>query len=105
MVLNKLCYLLAVEKLLNIKVPTCAQWIQVLFGEIMHILNCKPLAALASPQINLTQPKISHGHPHTCHGCWWSHLWGFKEKEKLMEFYKCVFIVSLHTAYISNMAK
>jgi len=57
MVTNELCYLLVVEKLLNIEVPACAQWIQVLFGEITHILNRKPLASLASPQINPTHLK------------------------------------------------
>ncbi|EDR05498.1 uncharacterized protein LACBIDRAFT_303351 [Laccaria bicolor S238N-H82] len=39
MMTNELCYSLAVEKLLNIEVPACAQWIRVLFGEITRILN------------------------------------------------------------------
>ena len=38
-VTNELCYSLAVEKLLNIEVPTRAKWIRTLFGELTRILN------------------------------------------------------------------
>ena len=38
-VTNELCYSLAVEKLLNIEVPTRAKWIRTLFGEITRVLN------------------------------------------------------------------
>ena len=40
-VTNELCYSLAVEKLLNIEVPTRAKWIRTLFGELTRILNRK----------------------------------------------------------------
>ena len=65
-------YSLAVEKLLNCGVPLRAQYIRVLFAEITRILN--HLLAL------------------TCHamdvGALTPFLWGFEERENLMEFYE-----------------
>jgi len=76
-------YSLAVEKLLNIKVPLRAQYIRVLFSEITRILN--HLLAL------------------TCHamdvGALTPFLWGFEEREKLMEFYERVSGARMHAAY------
>ena len=77
-------YSLAVEKLLNCEVPTRAQYIRVLFSEITRLLN--HLLAL------------------TCHamdvGALTPFLWGFEEREKLMEFYERVSGARLHAAYI-----
>jgi NADH dehydrogenase (ubiquinone) Fe-S protein 2 len=77
-------YSLAVEKLLNCEVPIRAQYIRVLFSEITRLLN--HLLAL------------------TCHamdvGALTPFLWGFEEREKLMEFYERVSGARLHAAYI-----
>ena len=77
-------YSLAVEKLLRCEVPLRAQYIRVLFSEITRILN--HLLAL------------------TCHamdvGALTPFLWGFEEREKLMEFYERVSGARLHAAYI-----
>ena len=78
------CYSLAVEKLLNCEVPLRAQYIRVLFSEITRLLN--HLLAL------------------TCHamdvGALTPFLWGFEEREKLMEFYERVSGARMHAAYI-----
>jgi len=77
-------YSLAVEKLLRCEVPKQAQYIRVLFCEITRLLN--HLLAL------------------TCHamdvGALTPFLWGFEEREKLMEFYERVSGARLHAAYI-----
>ena len=77
-------YTLAVEKLLNCQVPERAQYIRVLFAEITRILN--HLLAL------------------TCHaldvGALTPFLWGFEEREKLMEFYERVSGARMHAAYV-----
>lgn len=77
-------YSLAVEKLLNCQVPIRAQYIRVLFSEITRLLN--HLLAL------------------TCHamdvGALTPFLWGFEEREKLMEFYERVSGARMHAAYI-----
>jgi len=77
-------YSLAVEKLLRYEVPLRAQYIRVLFSEITRILN--HLLAL------------------TCHaldvGALTPFLWGFEEREKLMEFYERVSGARMHAAYI-----
>ncbi|KAI9710019.1 MAG: NADH dehydrogenase [ubiquinone] iron-sulfur protein 2 [Candelaria pacifica] len=77
-------YSLAVEKLLGCQVPLRAQYIRVLFAEITRILN--HLLAL------------------TCHamdvGALTPFLWGFEEREKLMEFYERVSGARMHAAYV-----
>ena len=77
-------YSLAVERLLGCQVPLRAQYIRVLFAEITRILN--HLLAL------------------TCHamdvGALTPFLWGFEEREKLMEFYERVSGARMHAAYI-----
>lgn len=78
------CYSLAVENLLNLKIPLRSKYIRVIFSEITRILN--HLLAL------------------TCHaldvGAMTPFLWAFEEREKLMEFYECVCGARLHAAYI-----
>ena len=77
-------YSLAVEKLLQVEVPIRAQYIRVLFAEITRILN--HLLAL------------------TCHamdvGALTPFLWGFEEREKLMEFYERVSGARMHAAFV-----
>ncbi|KAJ7644428.1 Ndufs2, NADH:ubiquinone oxidoreductase 49 kd subunit [Roridomyces roridus] len=72
MMTNELCYSLAVEKLLNIEVPDRAKWIRTLFGELTRILN--HLMAILTHAMDV--------------GALTPFLWGFEEREKLMEFYE-----------------
>lgn len=84
MMCQEQAYSLAVEKLLNCQVPLRAQYIRVLFSEITRILN--HLLAI------------------TCHsldvGALTPFLWGFEEREKLMEFYERVSGARMHAAYV-----
>ena len=77
-------YTLAVEKLVGCQPPLRAQYVRVLFAEITRILN--HLLAL------------------TCHaldvGALTPFLWGFEEREKLMEFYERVSGARMHAAYV-----
>jgi len=77
-------YSLAIEKLLKIEIPLRAQYIRVIFLEITRILN--HLLAV------------------TCHaldvGAMTPLLWGFEEREKLMEFYERVSGARMHASYI-----
>jgi NADH dehydrogenase (ubiquinone) Fe-S protein 2 len=84
MMTNELCYSLAVEKLLNIEVPERAKWIRTLFGEITRILN--HLMAILTHAMDV--------------GALTPFLWGFEEREKLMEFYERVSGARLHSAYV-----
>lgn len=77
-------YSLAVEKLLNIQIPLRAQYIRVLFCEITRILN--HLLAVACHAIDV--------------GAMTPLLWGFEEREKLMEFYERVSGARMHASYI-----
>jgi NADH-quinone oxidoreductase subunit D len=67
-------YALAIEKLLNVNVPLRGQYIRVLFCEIGRILN---------HILNITTFAIDVGAMTPL-------LWGFEEREKLMEFYERV---------------
>ena len=77
-------YSLAIEKLLKIEIPLRAQYIRVIFLEITRSLN--HLLAV------------------TCHaldvGAMTPLLWGFEEREKLMEFYERVSGARMHASYI-----
>ncbi|KAK8181726.1 nife hydrogenase-like protein [Phyllosticta capitalensis] len=84
MMTNEQCYSLAVEKLLNIEVPERAKWIRTLFGEITRILN--HLMSVLSHAMDV--------------GALTPFLWGFEEREKLMEFYERVSGARLHAAYV-----
>ncbi|KZV89795.1 NADH dehydrogenase I, D subunit [Exidia glandulosa HHB12029] len=83
MMTNELSYSLAVEKLLNIQVPDRAKWIRTLFGELTRILN--HLMAVLTHVMDV--------------GGLTPFLWGFEEREKLMEFYERVSGARLHAAY------
>lgn len=76
-------YALAVERLLGIEVPERGQYIRVLFSEITRILNhLLNLTTFALDVGAITPP-----------------LWGFEEREILMEFYERVSGARLHSAY------
>jgi NADH-quinone oxidoreductase subunit D len=77
------CYALAVEKLLGIDPPPRAKMIRILFAEITRILN---------HLLNLTTFALDVGAITPL-------LWGFEEREKLMEFYERVSGARLHSAY------
>ena len=76
-------YALAVEKLLGITAPRRAQYIRVLFAEVTRVLN---------HILNITAFALD------C-GALTPFLWGFEEREKLMEFYERVSGARLHSAY------
>ncbi|MCA8908795.1 MAG: NADH-quinone oxidoreductase subunit D, partial [Rhodospirillaceae bacterium] len=76
-------YALAVEKLLGITVPERGQYIRVLFSEITRILN---------HLLNVTSYALDVGAITPA-------LWGFEEREVLMEFYERVCGARLHAAY------
>ncbi|ESK85634.1 nadh-ubiquinone oxidoreductase 49 kda [Moniliophthora roreri MCA 2997] len=84
MMTNELCYSRAVEKLLNIEVPDRAKWIRTLFGEITRILNHLMAVLTHAMDVGALTPF----------------LWGFEEREKLMEFYERVSGARLHAAYV-----
>jgi len=76
-------FCLAVEKLLGIAAPDRAQWIRVLFHEITRVLN---------HLLNLTTYALDVG-------AITPSLWGFEEREKLMEFYDQASGARLHANY------
>jgi len=77
-------YSLAIEKLAEIKIPTRAQYIRVLFLEITRILNHLLAVGCHAMDVGAMTPF----------------LWAFEEREKLMEFYERVSGARLHAAYI-----
>ncbi len=77
-------FALAVEKLLGIEAPERAKWIRVLFAEITRVLN---------HLLNLTTYALDVG-------AITPSLWGFEEREKLMEFYEEASGARLHSNYI-----
>src|SRR5579859_4460813 len=76
-------FALAVETLLGITAPPRAQYIRVLFSEVTRILN---------HLLNVTTFALDLGAITPL-------LWGFEEREKLMEFYERVSGARLHAAY------
>ncbi|KAJ9615686.1 ndufs2, NADH ubiquinone oxidoreductase 49 kd subunit [Cladophialophora chaetospira] len=84
MMTNEQVFSLGVEKLLNIDIPERAKWIRTMFGEITRILN--HLMSILSHAMDV--------------GALTPFLWGFEEREKLMEFYERVSGARLHAAYV-----
>ncbi|MBW8724997.1 MAG: NADH-quinone oxidoreductase subunit D [Inquilinus limosus] len=76
-------FALAVERLLGITVPERGQYIRVLFSEISRILN---------HLLNITTYALDVGAVTPS-------LWGFEERELLMEFYERVSGARLHANY------
>ena len=74
MMVNEHAYSLAVEKLLQLNIPLRAQYIRVLFSEITRILNHLLAICCHAMDVGALTPI----------------LWGFEEREKLMEFYERV---------------
>jgi len=76
-------YVLAIEQLAAIQVPIRAQYIRVIFSEITRLLN--HLMALTTHALDI--------------GALTPFLWGFEEREKLMEFYERVSGGRMHASY------
>ena len=76
-------FVLATEKLLGIEVPERGKWVRTLFSEITRVLN---------HLLNLTTYALD------C-GAITPSLWGFEEREKLMEFYEAASGARLHSNY------
>ncbi|MGH6944916.1 MAG: NADH-quinone oxidoreductase subunit D [Geminicoccaceae bacterium] len=76
-------YVRAIENLLQIEIPERAKYIRVLFSEITRILN---------HLLNVTTMALDIGAMTPL-------LWGFEEREKLMEFYERVSGARMHANY------
>ena len=76
-------FVLAVEKLLGVEVPPRGQYIRVLFAEIGRLMN---------HIFNVTTFAIDLGAMTPL-------LWGFEEREKILEFNERVSGARMHTAY------
>jgi NADH-quinone oxidoreductase subunit D len=76
-------FALATEKLLAIEVPERAQWIRVLFAEITRVLNHLLNVTTFALDVGAITPS----------------LWGFAEREKLLDFYEAVSGARLHANY------
>jgi len=83
MMCNEHAYVMAIEKLLNIKVPIRAQYIRVMFAEITRILN--HLIWLGSNALDLGAMSIF--------------LYAFREREDLMDCYEAVSGARMHATY------
>lgn len=77
-------YSLAVETLLDVKVPLRAQYIRILFLEITRLLNHLLAVGCHAMDVGAMTPF----------------LWAFEEREKLMEFYERVSGARMHAAFI-----
>jgi NADH-quinone oxidoreductase subunit D len=76
-------YVLAIENLLGIEIPERAKYIRVLYSEITRILNHLLNVTTMALDIGAMTPM----------------LWGFEEREKLMEFYERVSGARMHANY------
>jgi NADH-quinone oxidoreductase subunit D len=76
-------FALATEKLLDIEVPERGQWIRVLFAEITRVLNHLLNVTTYALDVGAITPS----------------LWGFEEREKLMEFHEAASGARLHANY------
>ena len=77
------CFALAVEKLLGLEVPLRGQYIRVLYAELTRILN--HLLCITTFAIDLGAVTPS--------------LWGFEQREILMEFYERACGARMHANY------
>ena len=84
MLVNEHAFCLTVEKMLGCNVPLRAQYIRVLFSEITRILNHLLAVCCHAMDVGALTPM----------------LWGFEEREKLMEFYERISGARMHASYI-----
>lgn len=83
MMVQEHAFSLAVERLLGLKITRRSSYIRVIFSEITRILN--HLLAVTTHALDV--------------GALTPFLWGFEEREKLMEFYERVSGARMHAAY------
>jgi NADH-quinone oxidoreductase subunit D len=83
MMVNEHAYCMAIEKLLDVKVPIRAQYIRVMFDEITRILN--HLLWLGAHSLDV--------------GAMTTFLYCFREREDLMDVYEAVSGARMHAAY------
>lgn len=83
MMVQEHAYVLAIEKAASVSVPVRARYIRVLFSEITRILNHLMAVTTHALDVGALTPL----------------LWGFEEREKLMEFYERVSGARMHAAY------
>lgn len=76
-------FALATEKLLGIDIPERAKWLRVMFAEITRILN---------HILNITAMGLDCGAVTPA-------LWGYEEREKLLEFYEAASGARFHANY------
>lgn len=76
-------YVLAIEKILRATVPQRGQYIRVIFSELTRLLNHLMAVTTHAMDVGALTPF----------------LWGFEEREKLMEFYERVSGARMHAAY------
>ena len=76
-------FALATETLLGIAAPDRGQWIRVLFAEIARVLNHLLDLTTYALDVGAITPS----------------LWGFEEREKLMEFHEAACGARLHANY------
>ncbi|MBS1584590.1 MAG: NADH-quinone oxidoreductase subunit D [Bacteroidetes bacterium] len=84
MMSQELGYCIAVESLMDLAVPHRASHIRVMYNELTRILNHLMAVTTHALDIGALNPF----------------LWGFEEREKLMEFYERVSGARMHAAYI-----
>lgn len=77
-------YSLGVENLIGIEIPKRAKYIRVIFSELTRVLN--HIMALTTHALDV--------------GALTPFLWGFEEREKIMEFYERVSGARMHASYI-----
>ncbi|KXV79310.1 NADH dehydrogenase [Acetobacter malorum] len=76
-------FALATEKLLGIEIPERARWLRVMFSEITRVLN---------HILNITALGLDCGAVTPA-------LWGYEEREKLLEFYEAASGARFHANY------
>ncbi len=76
-------FALATEKLLGVEVPERAKWIRTLFSEITRVLNHLLNVTTYALDVGAITPS----------------LWGFEEREVLMEFHEAASGARLHANY------
>jgi len=83
MMMNEHAYVMAIEKMLNLKVPIRAQYIRVLFDEITRLLN--HLLWLGCHALDVGAMTVF--------------LYAFREREDLFDCYEAVSGARMHAAY------
>ena len=83
MMVNEHAYVMAIERLLGLEVPLCAQYIRVMFDEITRIMN--HLMWIGSHALDVGAMAVF--------------LYAFREREDLFDMYEAVSGARMHAAY------